>query len=86
MQVLSGVRVVKLLHWEPPYSEWINSARLREMRVVKAVASLKAVNEGLFFCSTHLIAAAVFLTYTLTGGDLTSQIIFTTLSLFSLLQ
>ena len=56
------------------------------MAVVKTVASLKAVNEGLFFCSTHLIGAAVFLAFSLSGNVLTSQIIFTTISLFSILQ
>jgi hypothetical protein len=43
--VLSGIKVIKLLHWEPPYVVWINTARVREMAVVRLVNGLKAVVE-----------------------------------------
>jgi hypothetical protein len=42
--------------------------------------------QGLFFSTSQLIAAAVMITYVLTGGNLTPEIIFTTVSLFGLLQ
>jgi hypothetical protein len=28
-QIVSGIRVVKLLHWEPPYARWVHEARRR---------------------------------------------------------
>lgn len=85
-QVLSGIKVIKLLHWEPPYSRWINGVRAREMAVVRLTNTLKAFVEGLYFSSSQLIAAAVVITFVQTGGDLTAEIIFTTVSLFGLLQ
>jgi hypothetical protein len=78
--------VVKLLHWEPPYTAWVRDARDRELAVVKSVNRMRSMNEAVGFAVPVLVACATFIAFVLPGGTLSAEIVFTTVSLFSLLQ
>lgn len=83
---MSGIRVVKMLHWEPPYAKRVDTARQQEIGVVAQVNSLRSVNEGIFTATPIIVALCTFLLFIFTGGTLTPQIIFTTMSLFNVMQ
>ena len=37
LQIINGIRVVKLLHWEPAYTRWIADERTKELAQVWAL-------------------------------------------------
>ena len=77
---------MKLLHWEPAYSRWIHSERVKELGQVASLNAMRAVNEGISFAAPCLVASATFIVRVVTGGVLTPTSIFTTVSLFALMQ
>ena len=85
-QAINGVRLMKINAWELAFQCIISKARQREMAAIYNLSYIKAMNESLYFCTPVVVGALTFITYTQTGGDLTPQKIFTTLTLFNIIQ
>ncbi|KNC70715.1 hypothetical protein SARC_16756, partial [Sphaeroforma arctica JP610] len=84
-EVLMGVRVMKMYAWEESFARVVQSLRSQEMIHVRKAAVMRGFNYAMFFASPSIITCAIFVTYHLTGNQLTSKKVFTVLSLLSVL-
>lgn len=86
-QALGGARVMKMYGWERPFVATVAAIRKLETKRLNSVSWLRSFNEGLFMVSPILIAYVSFVIFVQgLDGHLTSRIIFTTLSLFNMVQ
>lgn len=85
-QAINGVRLMKINAWELAFQRIISEARKKEMTAIFNLSYIKAMNESLYFCTPVVVGCLTFVTYTQTGGDLSPQKIFTTLTLFNIIQ
>ncbi|KAI1717212.1 ABC transporter transmembrane region domain-containing protein [Ditylenchus destructor] len=88
LQVLNGIRVIKLYAWEVPMMNMIDEVRHREVRLIRQTYLLRICTEVLNISSPFLVAIATFALYTLSSPDhqLTPQIAFVSLTLFNQLR
>eukprot|EP01134_Creolimax_fragrantissima_P003514 CFRG3514T1 len=84
-EVLTGVRVMKMYAWENSFAKVVGAVRAEEMTHVRKAAFMKGTNLAFFFASPSIVSCAIFVTYHLTGGQLTAKKVFTVLSLLSVL-
>uniref|UniRef100_A0A7S2L9K9 ATP-dependent transporter ycf16 n=1 Tax=Leptocylindrus danicus TaxID=163516 RepID=A0A7S2L9K9_9STRA len=85
-QAISGVRVMKMSGWETSFEERIAALREREMREIQRVQRLKSLNAAIFSASNTVVSAVIFVVYVYTGGELSTGIVFSTISLMSAVQ
>eukprot|EP01041_Mallomonas_annulata_P013731 gene13731-29202_t len=70
-KTLQGIRVVKLYAWEQPIRDRIDSIRHSEAVKITTFQLLKLITTLNMFIAPLLVAFAVFVSYTATGGTLT---------------
>lgn len=85
-QAIQGARTIKMSGWE-----LLMDARIRKARAVEVVVLVKAglvrgVHEGIYFLSPVLVGAATFVADSLLGRELDAGRVFSTLTLFNILQ
>jgi ATP-binding cassette, subfamily C (CFTR/MRP), member 4 len=85
-QVVSGIRAVKVSAWEQPMHGRLQEARRKELELVQQASIVRAVNEGIFTVIPAVMGAATFLIRWGLGEQLTARSVFTSLSLFQLMQ
>lgn len=85
-QMVEGARAIKMGGWEPLMEQRIDEARACEMTMLRRASALRGLNDGLFFLSPVIVGAAVFVTDWAVGRDLGPGRVFTTLTLFAILQ
>jgi hypothetical protein len=85
-QLLSGIQIMKMYAWEPPFVRMVNEIRRQEMAQLSRFSFLRAMNEAIFFVTPIVIAMASFVTFVAMGQALTPRVVFSCLSLFSLTQ
>jgi ATP-binding cassette subfamily C (CFTR/MRP) protein 1 len=56
MQVLSGIKVLKLYAWEPSYEQQILKIRDKEIAVLKQAAYLNAGTSFIWSCAPFLVS------------------------------
>ena len=84
-ELLSGIRVVKFMSWEPYFAQKIHLARTKELRYLKGRKYLDAICVYLWATTPVLISVLTFATYVLLGNKLTAAKVFTSVALFSML-
>ncbi|KAL7751754.1 hypothetical protein RI367_002753 [Sorochytrium milnesiophthora] len=85
-ELLQGIKIVKLLTWETPFFNKINTVRDKEVELSRQVASWKAVILGFAQSIPALGSSAVFLIYAALGKALDAGIVFGSLSLFNVVR
>ena len=85
-EILNGIKVIKLYAWESPHTAEILSIREQEMRMLKYSAILSAISNFLFQTAPLVVSLVSFATYVLAGNELTAEVAFVALSLFSILR
>ncbi|CAG2168420.1 unnamed protein product, partial [Oppiella nova] len=86
VEIISGMRVIKMYAWEQPFDDLVANARKQEVGYIKRSCFLKAINMSLFNTATKLILFAAFITYVLTGHVLTAKAVFVSMMLFNTLR
>ena len=88
LEVISGVRIVKLMGWEAPFAAKIGHIRNQELGVYKKMAILQAINFSVSTMATVLICFVTLLAYALIPGnpELTPSTAFTALQFLRVLQ
>lgn len=81
-----GIKAIKLYAWEKPYVKKIEELRREELKELKRIGILQAVNRMFFSSGPILIALAGFGVYTAVGGSLSASVAFPALALFQLLR
>eukprot|EP00055_Hartaetosiga_balthica_P014403 m.78854 g.78854 ORF g.78854 m.78854 type:complete len:1517 (-) comp8586_c0_seq3:145-4695(-) len=85
-EILNGIRVLKLYAWEKAFGKFVFDVRTDELVVLKASGRLNALSALSWSMAPFLVSLATFVTYSLTGHDLTAQTAFVSLALFNLLR
>ncbi|XP_053212746.1 ATP-binding cassette sub-family C member 4-like [Panonychus citri] len=85
-EIISGMKVIKLYAWEKPFADMIAKIRRSEIMQIRKSCSLRAINFTLMFVTTKTILFAVFITYVLTGHELTAKNVFVTTAFFNSLR
>ena len=85
-ELLGGMRVIKFFAWELPYLKKLDQIRREELRHVKTLLSIRALNSAAALSIPTLATVIAFLVYAAMGNAQTPAIIFTSLTLFNLLR
>ena len=86
-QAITGSRVLKLQGWELEWERKIAQLRAVEVQQLQNTNRLKACNDAVYYCSSLVVSVAVLSIYvSALEGTLTPRIVFTTFTLWNLLQ
>ena len=85
-QAIQGARTIKMSGWELLMDGRIRRARALEVAVLVKAGLVRGVHEGIYFMSPVLVGAATFISDSLMGRELDAGRVFSTLTLFNILQ
>lgn len=85
-QAIHGARIMKQSGFEQLFLDRITKQRKLEVDKLQTATRLKALNESIYFCSSAVVATFIFCIHVAAGGSLTPEIVYTTLTLLSILQ
>lgn len=85
-QAIQGARTIKMSGWELLMDARIRKARALEVAVLVKAGLVRGVHEGIYFLSPVLVGAATFVADSLLGRELDAGRVFSTLTLFNILQ
>ncbi|XP_015788861.1 multidrug resistance-associated protein 4-like [Tetranychus urticae] len=85
-EIIGGMKVIKLYAWEKPFADMVAKIRKSEIMQIRKSFILRAINFTLMFVTTKTILFAVFITYVLTGHNLTAKNVFVTQAFFNSLR
>ncbi|XP_075982875.1 ATP-binding cassette sub-family C member 4-like [Anticarsia gemmatalis] len=85
-ELLSGVQVIKMYAWEKPFEKLVDKLRKLEVSYILKTSIIKGFSTALSVFSERFILFAGVVTYVLIGGDITSDITFSLVQYFNLLQ
>ncbi|CAG8788181.1 13535_t:CDS:2, partial [Dentiscutata erythropus] len=84
-EILLGIRVIKYYAWEDSFADALNKLRNKEISLVRFLLTIKATITGVSLVYPILASILSFITFSLTGGNLDVEIVFSSLALFNLL-
>ncbi|KAF8199630.1 ATP-binding cassette transporter YOR1 [Pholiota molesta] len=85
-ELLGGMKVIKFFAWEVPFLGRISEYRQKEMKYIRSLLLIRAANNAVAMSMPVLASVLAFITYSLTGHTLEPGVIFTSLTLFTLLR
>ena len=85
-ELLSGMRILKYFSWTAPFALNLHFIRTRELSYIRRLLIVRAANVAVAFTLPVLATILALIVYSAAGNPLQPAIIFTTLSLFSLLR
>lgn len=85
-ELLSGMKVVKLMAWEGPFLKRIDQIRNKEVRYIRSLLMMKGGNMAIASSVPVIAAILAFITYSSVQGQLEAAETFTALTLFQLLR
>ncbi|KAG5645528.1 hypothetical protein DXG03_005803 [Asterophora parasitica] len=85
-ELLSGMKVIKFFAWEIPFLERIFDYRRREMAYIRSLLLIRAANNAVAMSMPVLASVITFVTYSATGHTLEPGVVFSSLTLFTLLR
>ncbi|KAF9484351.1 ABC transporter [Pholiota conissans] len=85
-ELLGGMKVIKFFAWEVPFLARISEYRQKEMKYIRSLLLIRAANNAVAMSMPVLASVLAFITYSATGHTLEPGVIFTSLTLFTLLR
>ncbi|CBZ27162.1 ABC-thiol transporter [Leishmania mexicana MHOM/GT/2001/U1103] len=85
-ELLSGVRIVKFMGWEPVFLARIEEARSRELRCLRDVHLANVIFMLVNDATPTLVVAIVFILYHASGQALRPEIVFPTIALLNTMR
>ncbi|KAI8514342.1 Multidrug resistance-associated protein 4 [Branchiostoma belcheri] len=85
-EIISAMRVIKMYTWEKPFSEIVANLRKLEIRVITKAAIFRGLNMTFSFVSLRMVVFFTFVTFSLTGNNLTPAVIFKSIALYNLIR
>jgi ABC-type multidrug transport system fused ATPase/permease subunit len=85
-QVLNSIRIIKSFCWEKSIAQEVTVVRNKELHARKKLATAEVLSSLSYLAVGTIVLFAALLTYHLVGNQLTAPIIFTCISLFTLLE
>ncbi|XP_012578180.1 PREDICTED: multidrug resistance-associated protein 7 isoform X2 [Condylura cristata] len=84
-ELLSGIRVIKFFGWEQALGARVEACRTLELGRLRVIKYLDAVCVYLWAALPVVVSIVIFITYVLTGHQLTATKVFTALALVQML-
>ncbi|KAG6836959.1 hypothetical protein H0H93_000601, partial [Arthromyces matolae] len=85
-EVLQGIRLIKFNAWENFYIDKLGVLRSRELKAVRKATLARSVLLAIVIFIPILAAILSFITYALSGHDLSVAVIFSSLQLFNVIR
>ncbi|CAG8625397.1 12375_t:CDS:10 [Gigaspora margarita] len=85
-EILLGIRAIKYYAWEDSFSDALNKLRNKEIGLIRFLLVIRAAIAGVSMVFPIFASTLAFITFSLAGGSLDVEIIFSSLALFNLLQ
>ncbi|SGY78695.1 BQ5605_C008g04915 [Microbotryum silenes-dioicae] len=85
-ELIGGQRIIKFFCWQQPYLAKVGGIRAAEMSHLKGLLAMRAASSAFATCLPTLASVIAFLVYAGTGHSQNPAIIFTSLTLFNLLN
>ena len=85
-EVITGARVLKCYAWEPAFTSLVQEVREAESREITRTASLRGLNEGVFFSSSAVVCVVMFSVYVSLGNTLTPRKVFVAFTLMLIIS
>ncbi|XP_014255576.1 multidrug resistance-associated protein 7 [Cimex lectularius] len=85
MEIFRGIKTIKLHVWENEFVQKVEGVRKQEMKFLSWRKYLDALCVYFWATTPVLISLLTFVTYTLTGNQLTASVVFTTIALINML-
>ncbi|KAF9352349.1 Multidrug resistance-associated protein 1 [Mortierella sp. AD094] len=91
-EILSNIKTVKLYGWEDAFRKKIDAFRTKELSHLKPLATIRSISKIGYSSISLVMALATFAIYSTIGGPnmapgkMTPQIVFVSISLFSMLN
>eukprot|EP00457_Paulinella_chromatophora_P000386 gb/GEZN01000386.1/.p1 GENE.gb/GEZN01000386.1/~~gb/GEZN01000386.1/.p1 ORF type:complete len:1466 (+),score=213.20 gb/GEZN01000386.1/:60-4457(+) len=85
-ELLSNIKVIKSYAWETTFGDHISETREEELSKLRKYIYVSTIQRMMWWASPTWIALVAFGTFSLTGGELTASVAFTTLALFQILR
>jgi ATP-binding cassette subfamily C (CFTR/MRP) protein 4 len=67
-EVVTGAACVKSHCWEQAFVQLVDQARSKEIGILSKIATLRGLNEGIFFSSTTIVGTLIFVVHTYFRG------------------
>ena len=85
-EIISGIKVLKLWTWEPPFMEQVLDKRAEETKVMKKMAGLNAMVSFLWNIIPFIVGFVSFACYNTTGQQLKAEQAFVTLAYLNVMR
>ncbi len=87
-EILDGMKVLKLYAWEPSFEAKIKAIRDEEVRTLKKMSYLSAIQTFMFTAAPFIVTLASFATFVLVDVNniLDAETAFVSLSYFNLMR
>ncbi|KAF9400853.1 hypothetical protein BGZ94_005375, partial [Podila epigama] len=91
-EILSNIKIVKLYGWEDAFRQKVDALRAKEIHALRGLSIIRALLTIVFSSVTLIMALATFSVYATVGGPggtpgkISSEIIFISITLFSMLS
>ncbi|CAG8573111.1 6233_t:CDS:10, partial [Cetraspora pellucida] len=85
-EILQGIRVIKYYAWEDSFLKTLNKLRDKELGYTKFILVIRAIVTGVASVMPVFASILSFVVFVLTGGTLTSELVFSSLALFNIIR
>ncbi|KAG7207731.1 hypothetical protein KM043_009345 [Ampulex compressa] len=85
-EIISGIQAIKMYCWEKPFSALIESARRREINVIRATSYIRGVTMSFIIFTTRMSLFITVLAYVLYGRKITAEKVFMLTAYYNILR
>ena len=85
-EVLAGMRVIKMYAWEKTFAKVIGGVRSQEVKNIRKTNYLQGVIYSYYFVISTIVMLITFVTYELSGHQISPYIVFTAMGYLSGIQ
>ncbi|XP_078614435.1 ATP-binding cassette sub-family C member 4-like [Branchiostoma floridae x Branchiostoma japonicum] len=85
-EIISAMRVIKMYTWEKPFSEIVANLRKLEIGIIIKASITRGLVLSLSSVSSRMLVFCTFVTFALTGHNITAGLVFRALGLYNILQ
>jgi ABC-type multidrug transport system fused ATPase/permease subunit len=85
-EILNGIRIIKFFTWEESYIAAANGIRQIEVDTLRGSSYLRATTLFSWMVTPVFVALFTFLSFSLSGHELTASVAFTSVALFNVLR
>ncbi|CAG2102865.1 unnamed protein product, partial [Medioppia subpectinata] len=86
VEIISGMRIVKMYSWEQSFADLVAETRKQEVSCLQKSCFLKAINMSVYSMASKLILFATFITLVLTGSVLNAKTVFVSMVLLNFVR